>query len=144
MRLSQGRLDKESVFSTCSATKTITKMRIYALAVGRAGAPEMGGCAPGVYVVAADFADLVGIPELMEDNGGIPVSVAAGMEVAVGAAAATEALLEDVGATARPAGVCRLPRCFGLRASPLATMASWRAETTASRLCAFIIYYCEW
>jgi len=45
----------------------------------------MGGCAPGVYVVTAALDVLVGIPELITLNGGIPVPVAAGIEVDVAA-----------------------------------------------------------
>jgi len=54
---------------------------------GKGGAPESGGLAPAVYVVAGPKVGRVGIPELITVSGGIPVYVAGGGgPVATGAA----------------------------------------------------------
>lgn len=46
--------------------------------MGRAGAPEIGGVAPGLYVVVSGMGFLVGMPDVIPDSGGTPVYVAKG------------------------------------------------------------------
>jgi hypothetical protein len=48
------------------------------MGVGRAGAPGIGGVAPGKYVVVSGIGFLVGMPELMFARGGTPIYVAKG------------------------------------------------------------------